>query len=67
MNRLSWWFSLETTWKQVEIHQAAEKGFGKKCVSAAMIGSTLVDIAGGLEIKQQRNSFTVRAQEILTR
>lgn len=51
----------------MEIHQAAEKGFGKKCVSAAMIGSKLVDIAGGLEIKQQRNSFTVRAQEILTR
>lgn len=51
----------------MEIDQAAEKGSGKKCVSAAIIGSVLVDIASGLEIKQQRNSFTVRAQEILTR
>jgi len=51
----------------VEIHQAAEKGAAKKCVSAARIGNALVDIAGGLEIRQQRNSFMVRAQEILTR
>lgn len=51
----------------MEIHLSAEKGSGKTCVSAAMMGSLLVDIAGGLEIKQQRNSFTVRAQEMLIR
>lgn len=32
-----------------------------------MISSVLVDIASGLEIKEQRNSFTVRAQEIRSR
>lgn len=32
-----------------------------------MIGSVLVDIASGLKIKEWRNSFTVRAQEIRTR
>ncbi|KAK2529933.1 hypothetical protein Q9233_006318 [Columba guinea] len=53
----------ESRWKFIKL---LKRDVGKKCVSAAMIGSVLVDIAGGLEIKQQRNSFAVRAQEILT-
>lgn len=54
----------ENRWKFIKL---LKRDVGKICVSAAMIGSVLVDIAGGLEIKQQRNSFAVRAQEILTR
>lgn len=65
MNHLSRWFSVEQ--EGGGNPSSCWEGIWEKCVSAAMIGNTLVDIAGGLEIKQQRNSFTVRAQEILTR